>query len=107
MTIYCDIDGTLTFDGTRKWGAPNQENIDAIRAAQENGHTVILWSATGEAYAKAFARKYRFRAHAYLGKPDVCFDDWKTIRPKTHMDILPPDSIIPWVETHGVPREAK
>jgi len=107
VTIYCDIDGTLTDKPTGPWGNPNKENIEAIQAAIANGHTVVLWSATGESYAKQFAKKYEINAHVCLGKPDVCFDDWKTIRPKEKMRILPPDQIIPWITAHGVPQEAK
>lgn len=107
MNIYCDIDGTLTHDGTRKWGSPDKENIAAIRAAAENGHVVVLWSANGEAYAKTFARRYGIDAYACLAKPDVCFDDWKTIRPKEKMSILPPADVVKWIETHGVPREGR
>ncbi len=107
MNINCDIDGTLTHDGTKAWGEPNLENIAAIREAAANGHTVVLWSATGEAYAKEFAKKHKINARACLAKPDICFDDIETIRPPEFMVILPPDEIGNWVNDHGVPREAK
>ena len=104
MNINCDIDGTLTKDGTRKWGAPREANIDAIREAADNGHVVVLWSASGETYARNFARKYKIRARICLAKPDVCFDDHHDIRPDGKMQVLAPDKIVNWVETHGVPR---
>ena len=107
MNIHCDIDGTLTKDGTVKWGEPREENIDAIRAAAANGHTVVLWSASGERYANDFNRQYRIGAFVCLAKPDVCFDDHHDIRPDGMMEILPPDRMASWVSSHGVPKEEK
>jgi hypothetical protein len=106
VTIFCDIDGTLTRDGEHKWGAINSEHIEAINAAKKNGHYVVLWSARGAAYAKAFARRYHVDANLCIGKPDVCFDDHSTIRPPEKMQVLPPDQLWPWMTAHGVPREA-
>ena len=107
MTLYFDIDGTLTHDGEHKWGMPNSDLIDAVRAAKKNGHFVVLWSARGATYAKAFARRYRFSANAYLAKPDVCFDDIKSIRPPEKMRVLGPEKIWSWLTAHGVPKEAQ
>ena len=107
VSIYCDIDGTLTNNPLGPWGNPNKENIAAIRAAIANGHTVVLWSATGESYAKEFAKRYDISAHACLAKPDVCFDDHAGIRPNGKLEMHPPDQIISWTSAHGVPQEAK
>ena len=107
MTIYCDIDGTLTDNPRGPWGNPNTENIAAIRSVIAAGHTVIMWSATGEKYAKEFSKKYDIQAHAMLGKPDVCFDDWLSLRPSDRMKILPPEKMWQWATANGVPREAE
>jgi len=105
MNVYCDIDGTLTRDGEHKWGQPRIANINWIRAAISNGHSVTIWSARGELYAIAFCRKYKLRPHKMIAKPDVCFDDCVTIRPKDKMEILSPERIKGWMTAHGVPQE--
>ena len=107
MNIYCDIDGTLTDKPDGPWGNPVYENIDAVRAAAANGHTLILWSAQGGAYAREFAKRHRIIADAYLSKPDVCFDDCTAIRPAGFMDLVMPHEMCGWVSNHGVPREAE
>lgn len=107
MTIYCDIDGTLTNRPDGPWGAPNMENIEALKCAISSGHTVVIWSARGERYAIDFSEKYGIDATYCMGKPDVCFDDIDTIRPPEKMSILPPSEMWSWMTAHGVPWEER
>ena len=111
LTIYCDIDGTLTKDGEHAWGAPVYDRIGAVKSAIANGHEVHVWSARGEKYAKQFCERYGLSPSSCLSKPDVCFDDIPELRGRGRMTVLAPDAMWPWMSAHGVPcsmeREAK
>lgn len=91
--LYIDVDGTMTWDGTKKWGPPRQEIMELVTSARLAGHTVIFWSAQGGDYARAFARYHHLMAHAYLSKPDLAVDDCETIRPADKMTIIPPEQL--------------
>jgi len=82
MTIYCDVDGTLTHkqDGPKPWPVW-QENINALKKLIDDGHTVIVWSCRGERAAYNFCYDNGIHALA-LSKPDMCFDD----EPSLHDD---------------------
>lgn len=89
--IYVDIDGTLTHSPRKGWGEPRTDVIHAVKKAIEAGETVILWSAGGDDYCKAFAEKYGIAAHAYLTKPGVVVDDALRVRASYRMRNLAPD----------------
>jgi hydroxymethylpyrimidine pyrophosphatase-like HAD family hydrolase len=94
MMVYCDIDGTLTDSPYSKWGNPKPKMIEAIKKMIAKGTRVVIWSGGGEAYAKAFAKKYEIDAAACLGKPRYLIDDNPTIRPRGRMPVLSPDQFL-------------
>jgi hypothetical protein len=93
MVIYCDVDGTLTTNGAHGWASPCPKVITDIKAAIEAGHEVIIWSARGGAYAKAFAEKNNLKAAHFLTKPDVMVDDNVNIRPQNRLWKFSPDDV--------------
>jgi len=98
MTIYCDLDGTLTRrqDTPKPWPVW-QENVDALKKLIEEGHNVIIWSCRGRGAAWVFAAKHRLAATC-LRKPDVCFDDEPSLHDNPHvMKPVPPIEIAGWV----------
>jgi len=93
MRIFCDIDGTLTDNPQKRWGNPRPEMIAKINDLIEKGNKVILWSAGGTCYAKAFAKSHGIKAIACLAKPDIMVDDKKTIRTRG-IPIMSPDEFL-------------
>ncbi len=81
MTIYCDIDGTLTDLPHAAGGAPRKDVIERLKLYIKRGHSVILWSANGAVYVEQFASEHGIEALACLKKPDMIIDDKKNIRP--------------------------
>lgn len=79
MTLYVDIDGTLT-DSSTRGGRPIEERVARVRREIERGRDVVLWSATGREYAERFARENGLTPLACLAKPDICVDDCQTVR---------------------------
>ena len=74
--IAVDVDGTLLVGGVF-----NNKLLIHIKSMIDDGCTAFLWSARGEAYARAFAVKYGIEdmfTHI-LSKPGYAFDDlgWK------------------------------
>ena len=80
LPLYVDIDGTLT-DSKKRGGNPIHSRIEYIKYLISEGRPVVLWSATGTKYAKAFAEAHGIKAIACIGKPRACIDDCGTIRP--------------------------
>lgn len=81
---YVDVDGTLTGVGSRPWCEMSPERLKPIKDLHMKGHTLYLWSAQGAAYARHFAEYNAIETYfaGFLDKPDGCFDDVPTIRPK-------------------------
>lgn len=91
--LYIDVDGTLTDKPDGPWGEPREDIIETVRSAIAAGHQVIIWSAQGEDYARAFAAMHHLHAYAYLSKPDLCVDDRNPIRPPHKMQVIPPEQL--------------
>lgn len=82
MTIFVDIDGTLTTEAYTRWGHPIKDRIEAVKALVIMGYDVVLWSGGGRKYVEAFAKKYGLEGVICIGKPDVIVDDQVDIRPR-------------------------
>ena len=81
MTIYCDIDGTLTSDPHSAYGKPRPDIILKLKEAIElYGYDVVLWSGRSADYVKAFAEEHGINAIACLSKPNLVVDDKSEIR---------------------------
>lgn len=91
--IYCDIDGTLTDDGERKWGKPIHQRILKLNHLFDAGYEVNLWSANGAGYVKAFAEKHGVKHTRCLSKPGVVIDDRHYIR---RFEMLSPKAFDSW-----------
>lgn len=72
--IFIDIDGTLTFDRLKPWGQPRLDQIDKVKRLIAEGKFVVVWSAGGAVYAKAFCEKYELQCLS-MGKSLVIIDD--------------------------------
>ncbi len=90
LPIYIDIDGTLTTAG-RPGGAPALDRIDRVRQMIGRGIPVVIWSASGTEYARAFADRYDLHPLAAIGKPSYCIDDNPSLRPG--FLVVPPDEL--------------
>ena len=90
LPTYFDIDGTLT-DRPIRGGEPIAERIDVICKLLEAGTEVVIWSANGTAYVRAFAEEHGLTGAVCIGKPDKCIDDNPTIRPRARMLVLSPE----------------
>jgi len=96
--IYCDIDGTLTDEPHHPYGTPLCKSIEAIKLLIEKGAQVILWSATGEEYARQFAEQHNIKAYMCLAKPDFYIDDRKDIRSPRLLHWVPDTGIVTFSE---------
>lgn len=104
MTIYVDIDGTLTRDGEGPNGEPRQDIINVLQSAIAFGHEVVVWSAQGGEYAEGFCREHHIHPTAALGKPDIYVDDRESIRgpgAKHPMVWIKPDGLSDWLVANG------
>ena len=80
LPVYIDIDGTLTAVGG-PGGAPVLERIDRVKQMIKCGVKVVIWSASGTEYARAFADRHDLHPLAVIGKPSYCIDDNPNLRP--------------------------
>lgn len=99
MTIYCDLDGTLTHaqDGPKPWPVW-EENVQVVRRLIEHGVSLVLWSARGAEVCEAFAEEHKIRAHVCLHKPHWCFDDTPSITRPDRMKPIPPERMVAWAK---------
>jgi len=74
MRIFCDVDGTLT-DKKSRGGNPLKKNVDKLRKLIQEGHEVIIWSKTGQAYVEKFCKDNELKPKYCLSKPDYFIDD--------------------------------
>lgn len=77
MTVYVDIDGTLTKEQRAKSAfrsALREDVIAKVKAFIAAGHDVILWSGSKH-YAKRVAKLLGIKAIACLAKPDVIVEN--------------------------------
>lgn len=75
MTVFFDIDGTLTRH-QKIWDEPRNDMMDECRRLIAEGHNVVVWSRTRR-YAKAFCRKHGLKPLLAIGKPDMIVDNQK------------------------------
>lgn len=76
MRHFIDIDGTLTYSPDTSWGQPRRARIEYVKELVAAGNEVILWSARGTEYAKAFASMHGLKDHVVaIGKPQRIVDD--------------------------------
>lgn len=80
LPIYIDIDGTLTSEPHTRDGPALVGRIEHVRRIISSGVEVVIWSAHGTEYAKAFAKRHRLKVLAAIGKPAFCVDDKPRIR---------------------------
>ncbi len=81
LPIYFDIDGTLTDDSRAHHGIPVIDRIEQIHELANLGHEIVIWTATGTKYAKAFAERHGLIDKVVcIGKPKICIDDKPKIR---------------------------
>lgn len=92
--LYCDLDGTLTTTPDAPNGPVRQDVIDKLRGLIAQGVRVVLWSANGDAYCAAFAKRHGIAAHACLRKPDLIVDDNLGIRPRQSMGVITPEQFV-------------
>ncbi len=100
MTIYCDLDGTLTHkqDGPKPWPVW-QENIQVVRRLIARGHSIVLWSCRGAEKCRKFAETHKIRAIACLDKPFWCFDDTPSLHDKPdRMKPISPEDMVSWAQ---------
>ena len=90
MNIFCDIDGTLTDNGEKKYGIPIESRIESLRKLSKI-HTIILWSGNGTEYAEEFQQKHNLINCIAIGKPHLIIDDNPTIRPNWNSLIKSPE----------------
>lgn len=79
LGTFIDIDGTLTDQGAAG-GNPIESRLATVRGWIKAGRHIVIWSATGHEYAKAFALTNGLDCVA-VGKPEICIDDNAEIRP--------------------------
>ena len=91
LPVYIDIDGTLTHEAHSPWGKPHEYRLERVRVMLAAGEQVVIWSANGEKYARAFAARYGLDGALCIGKPGKCVDDNPTIRNRNVMPILTPE----------------
>ena len=94
MTIYIDIDGTLTHKPDGPWGKPRRDAIELVRGLTGGEHTIVLWSAQGERYVRRFAIAHDLSPDYCLSKPDLLVDDRKDIRPAEKMPLISPEEFV-------------
>jgi len=94
MTIYIDIDGTLTTTPTKAWGPVRDGAIERVRKLVYRGHAVYIWSARGKNYASQFVEKYGIKGVTTLSKPDVLVDDVAGIRDPGRIRRIGPEEFI-------------
>ena len=92
--IFIDIDGTLTDNPETAQGKPLWDRITKVIWLISVGERVILWSAGGENYAKAFARDHGIKPELCLAKPYVMVDDKPSIRAPGRLKILSPEEFM-------------
>ncbi len=88
--VFVDIDGTLTSEPDRPNGPILQRRINTVRQWIRDGKGVVIWSARGTEYAKAFCRQHSLTPMAVVGKPAFVVDDKPTIR-KGGLDVRDPE----------------
>lgn len=93
MTVFVDIDGTLTTTPDGPHGPIRKDVLEAVRKLIHDRHVVVLWSAQGARYANEFARSYGL-AVTCISKPDLCVDDRPTLRPAEKMEIVSPEDFM-------------
>ena len=102
MTIYCDIDGTLT---KRKRGdsafVPCNDMIGIIRKLIADGNDIIMWSGRGAGVASDFAKQHGLKPKYCLTKPDAFFDDRPGLKPGP-IPIIDPKNVRKWLKGKGV-----
>lgn len=77
MTIYVDIDGTLTAEQRAKSiyrSKPREDVIAKVREFIAAGHDVVLWSGSRR-YARRAAKLFGLKAIACLAKPDMIIEN--------------------------------
>jgi hydroxymethylpyrimidine pyrophosphatase-like HAD family hydrolase len=82
MRIAFDIDDTLIVPSVVTGGrdVPNYETIGILKWFQSQGHTIILWSGSGQDWAKNWGEKLGLEPFTVIlkdknGGIDVAFDD--------------------------------
>jgi len=90
MTIYIDVDGTLTETQSR-WAEPNYPMIDKVKKLIADGHDIIIWSG-GMRYAQRFCKKYGLTPTAALAKPRITVDNQAFIRRR--INVLTPEKFL-------------
>jgi|688.fasta_scaffold394350_2 hypothetical protein len=77
--IYVDVDGTLSLGGL-----PNESLLEWLQAKKADGFRLVLWSARGQAHARAAAELFECSElfEAILAKPGYVVDDraWSWIK---------------------------
>ena len=94
MTIYCDIDGTLTDDPKQAGGKLRVNILSQLKAAIAAGHEVVLWSGRGRTYVNSFADLHGIKAIACLKKPDLVVDDTAEVRPGARYRPITPEQFL-------------
>ncbi len=90
--IFIDIDGTLTDTPTEAGGKAIPERIEHIWRLVGSNQSVVIWSARGAAYARAFAAQHGLlEIVTAIGKPEIMVDDDPGIRAKGTMPIVSPE----------------
>jgi len=98
MTIYVDVDGTLTTSarsgGVFKSASLREDVIEKVKEWIAAGHDVVLWS-DDRRYADKVARRLGLAVGAAVKKPDLIVDD-KTFRIKqlTRRCLVTPDQFL-------------
>ncbi len=90
LPIFIDIDGTLT-SSPRAGGSPIEHRIKRVADMLSAGTEIVLWSASGTKYARAFAERCGLSAAVCIGKPSLMVDDNPTIRPAGRLPIKAPE----------------
>lgn len=92
-TLFCDVDDTLlvhdiseypawrrttiSCNGREFVGVPHRKNILMLQKFYKLGYQIIVWSRTGESWAKAVVDKLELNPYVdhCLTKPDFYLDD--------------------------------
>lgn len=98
MTIFCDIDGTLTTTPGKPWGPVREWLVEKLKKRQRAGDDIVLWSGRGKKYVEEFTLSIGFPFVTCVSKPDLVIDDNPGIRPCEKCKPVHPND---WKEARG------
>lgn len=90
LPTFIDIDGTLTA-ADRAGAGVVETRVARVREMIGAGQPIVIWSALGTEYARAFCAQHDIQPLAAIGKPSRMVDDNPTVRPRGRMPVVAPE----------------